>query len=90
MPLEKHEEEVLKRMYIHKLIGYRYQSIEKVSKIINWGEIAREFDVKKSLKGVLRKLKSKGYIDDHGKSMRVASLTRLGVAYAEQLIEEEF
>ena len=81
MTLEEHEEEVLFAMYDNGLIRTSYKSIERVCSIIKWFEIARKYKVKKSCKNLLRHLKSKGYVDFHGKAGNVASLTKLGVDY---------
>lgn len=81
MPLEVHEEEILEAMYDNRLIGNNYTSIQKVSSLIKWSDISNKNKIKKSFSTVLRHLANKGYIDTHGKSGNVASLTKLGVAY---------
>jgi hypothetical protein len=81
MTLEPHEEEVLFAMYDQQLIGNSYKSIQKVCSMIKWSKIAKKYRVKKVCKNVLRRLASKGYIDFHGKSGNVASLSKLGVGY---------
>ena len=81
MPLEDYEEEVLLRMYDNQIIGHNYFSIQKVASLIKWREIARKYRVRKKFSSVIKRLVSKGYVDDHGKSGKAASLTRLGVAY---------
>ena len=37
--------------------------------------------MRKKFSSVIKRLVSKGYVDDYGKSGKAASLTRLGVAY---------
>jgi hypothetical protein len=81
MTLELHEEEILFAMYDLQLIGNSYKSIQKVCSMIKWIKIAKKYGIKKGCKKVLRSLASKGYINFHGKSGRVASLSRLGVLY---------
>lgn len=81
MTLKPHEEEILFGMYDQQLIGNSYTSIQKVCSMIKWTKIAKKYQIKKSCKKVLRRLASKGYIDFHGKSGNVASLSRLGVLY---------
>ena len=81
MTLEKYEEEVLLGLYDNGLIGNSYKSIQKVCSIIKWFKIAQKYKVKKSCKNLLRHLKSKGYVDFHGKAGNIASLTKLGVDY---------
>lgn len=83
--LEVYEEEVLKAMYDKSYIGTNYKAIEIISSGINWSSIQRKFNVRSSFKKVIRGLMTKGYVTDHGKSARVASLTRLGVSYVRGL-----
>jgi hypothetical protein len=79
--LEKYEEEILFLLFDNGIIEMNYCSIQKVARIIKWQEIAKKDDVKKGFSSVLRKLKSKGYVDFHGKSGDVVSLSRFGVFY---------
>jgi len=81
LTLEPYEEEILVKMYDKGLIRYQYTSIETVARIIGWEEIANNYRVKKGLKKILKRLINKGYVDDHGKSGNVASLTAEGMAY---------
>jgi hypothetical protein len=81
MTLKPHEEEILFAMYDQQLICNSYTSIQKVCSMIKWTKIAKKYGIKKSCKKVLRRLVSKGYVDFHGKSGNVASLSRLGVLY---------
>lgn len=79
--LKDYQEEVLFRMFNDKIIATDYCAIEKVASIIKWQDIAKKYKVRKSFPKVLRKLHSKGYVDFHGKSGDVASLSRIGVGY---------
>jgi DNA-binding IscR family transcriptional regulator len=79
--LEVYEEEVLMRLYDNGLIAMRYCAIQKAANIIKWQELAKKYKIKKSFSNVVRKLATKGYVDEHGKSGDVISLTRLGVLY---------
>lgn len=81
MVLEAYEEKVLSSMYDKRIIGMGYTSIQKIASMISWSGIAQKYEVKKSFERVIRHLASRGYIDLHGKSGNVASLSRLGVAY---------
>lgn len=81
MVLEAYEEEVLFSMYDKRIIGMGYTSIQKIASIIGWTQITQKHGVKKSFERTIRHLASRGYIDLHGKSGNVASLSRLGVAY---------
>jgi hypothetical protein len=87
--LEPYEEEVLLRLYDNGLIAMRYCSIQKASSAIKWQDIAKEHGVKKSFPSVLRRLASKGYVDEHGKSGNVVSLTRLGVFYVKGKLQKQ-
>jgi len=80
--LDEYEEKILFRLYDNGIIGMKYCSIQKAASIIKWNDITREHGVKKSLPSVLWKLRSKGYVDFHGKSGDVVSLSRIGVYYA--------
>ena len=79
--LRDYEEELLLQLYDNGLIAMRYCSIQKAADITKWQSIMKKYGVKKSFLGVLRKLTSKGYVDFHGKSGDVVSLSRLGVFY---------
>ncbi len=81
MVLEAYEEEVLSSMYDNQIIRMNYTSIQKVASKIGWREIASKHKVRKSFQKVVRNLYSKGYVDLHGKSGNVASLSQLGVVY---------
>ena len=82
MPLKDYESEILLKMFDSVIIGGNYYPVEKVAKLIKWKGIAEKYGVKKSFRTVISKLVAKGLVDDHGKSLQVASLTRLGVEYA--------
>jgi len=79
--LKDYEEEILFRLYDNGLIAMRYCAVQKAADIIKWQDIARKYAVKKSLPSILKTLWSKGYVDLHGKSGDVVSLSRLGVLY---------
>jgi len=81
MALEAYEEEVLLQMYDHQIIGHNYKSTQRIAAIIKWGDIAQKYGVEKSFSRVLRRLISKGYVDDHGKRGKAGSLSRFGVLY---------
>ena len=79
--MQDYEEEILVQLYDNGIIAMRYCAIQKAASIIKWQDIAKKYNVKKGFSNVLRKLASKGYIDFHGKSGDVVSLSRLGVSY---------
>jgi DNA-binding IscR family transcriptional regulator len=79
--LKDYEEEILLQLYDNGLIAMKYCSTQKAADIIKWQEIAKKYDTPKSFSSVLRKLAAKGYVDLHGKSGDVVSLSRLGVYY---------
>ena len=79
--LRDFEEEILLRLYDNGLIAMKYCSTQKAADIIKWQEISKKYVIKKGFSSVLRKLASKGYVDFHGKSGDVVSLSRLGVYY---------
>jgi hypothetical protein len=80
--LKDYEEEILFRLFDNGIIGEKgYCSIQKVASIIKWRDIAQKYRVKKGFLNVLWNLRSKGYVDFHGKGGDVVSLSRLGVAY---------
>ena len=81
MVLEAYEEEVLSSMYDNKIMRMDYTSIQRVASKIGWREIASKYRVRISFLRVMRHLRSKGYVDLHGKSGDVAPLSQLGVAY---------
>jgi hypothetical protein len=79
--LEAYEESILFGLYDNSIIGMKYCSIQKAASIVKWDDISRKYGVKKSFPNALWKLKTKGYVDFHGKSGDVVSLSRIGVAY---------
>jgi Mn-dependent DtxR family transcriptional regulator len=79
--LKDYQEEALFRMFDNRIIAMDYHAVEKVASIIKWQDIAKKYKVKKSFSNVLRNLHSKGYVDFHGKSGDVVSLSRLGTDY---------
>lgn len=80
--LRPYEEEILIKMLEKEIIGMNYTSIEKVASKIKWNDISNRFKVKKSFSSVIRELINKQLLTDHGKSGRVASLTKSGVDLA--------
>lgn len=69
-------------MYDLQIIGNKgYTSLEKTRIKIKWAKIASHHRVKKSYKTVAKRLVQKGYLSDHGKSMAVLSLEKLGVTF---------
>ena len=83
--MKDYEHEVLVRMFDKGIIGMDYTSVEKIASKIKWPDIAVKYRVKKSFQSVIRELLSKMVVMDHGKSGRVASLTKLGVDYVHEL-----
>ena len=80
--LKDYEEVVLFSLFDNGIIGEKgYCSIQKAASIIKWRDIAQKYRVKKSFPNILWNLRKKGYVDFHGKSGDVVSLSRLGVAY---------
>ena len=75
-------------MYDKRIIGKQYFPIHKVGLKIGWSSIQIKYKIKTNFKKVIRHLKSKGYVEDHGKSCAVASLSKLGVDYVRGLILE--
>ena len=59
----------------------KYKAVQKIKRMIGWREIAQKYNVKPSFNKVIRHLMNKGYVDLHGKSGDVASLSKLGVEY---------
>lgn len=88
LTLQTYEEEVLMAMYDEGIIGNAYRSVQIIRSKIRWEEIARRHKVNKSFDNVIRHLANKGYVDFHGKSGDVASLSRLGVSYVWQKKKE--
>jgi hypothetical protein len=79
--LKDYEKEILLRLYDSGIIYVKYCSTQKAASIIKWRDIAQKYGVKKGFDNILWKLKAKGYIDFHGKSGNVVSLSRFGVDY---------
>ncbi len=80
--MKEYEEEIIIRMLEAGYILSTYAPLEKVASVINWDELATKHKVRKGIKSVFRSLKAKGLITDHGKSLRVVSLTKEGVRMA--------
>jgi hypothetical protein len=81
LTLERYEEEILRRMYDEEIIGMKYKPVEKVRSKINWIQIAQDYKIKKKFSSIMKRLETKDYVDSHGKSGDVYSLSYLGVAY---------
>lgn len=79
--MKDYEEEILRFLYDNSIIEMNYCSIQKAASLIKWQDISQKYRVKKKFPNVLWNLRAKGYVDFHGKSGHVVSLTRLGVAY---------
>ena len=88
LPLEDYEEELLIAMYNEGLIRMDYKPIQVVRSRTHWQELADKYGIRKSFDSVIRHLANKGYIDPHGKSGDVASLSAIGVAYVWQKLKE--
>ena len=80
--LEEYEKEILMRMLECRYISGAYSSIENIERRIKWKEIAKRYGVRKGFKTALISLREKGLIADHGKSLKVASLTKEGFRMA--------
>ena len=83
--LKEYEEEVIIRMFDKGILGMDYTSVERIASKIKWVDISNKYRVKKSFQSVIRELVSKLIVTDHGKSGKVASLTKLGVDYVHEL-----
>jgi DNA-binding IscR family transcriptional regulator len=68
-------------MYGEEIIAMRYKPVEVVRSKINWIQIAQKYRIKKKFSSIMEKLEKKGYVDSHGKSGAVYSLSFQGVAY---------
>ncbi len=80
-----YEDEVLIRIFDKGIVGMDYTSVERIASKVKWSDIAKKYRVKKSFQSIIRELVSKMVVTDHGKSGRVASLTKLGVDYVHEL-----
>lgn len=80
--LKDYEGEILIKMLEKEIMGMNYTSTERVASKIKWNDIANKFKIKKSFQSVIRELINKRLITDHGKSGKVASLTKTGVDLA--------
>lgn len=87
--LKDYEEDILTRMFDKGAIGMDYTSVERIASKIKWTDIASKYRVKKSFQSVIREMISKLVVTDHGKSGKVASLTKLGVDYVHELKREK-
>jgi hypothetical protein len=81
LTLHDYEEEILRRMYDTQIIGMDYVSVQKVRSKIHWIDLQSKYNIRKSFHSIMRRLEAKGYVDDHGKSGAVYSLSQDGVHY---------
>jgi hypothetical protein len=87
LTLRDYEEEILRRMYDAQIIGMDYVSIQKVRHRVHWIDLQRKYNVKKGFDSIMRRLAAKGYVDPHGKSGDVYSLSQDGVHYVKGRFE---
>lgn len=69
---------MLVRMRQNGLAAGRYRSIQDVRKNIGWQKMASHRHEKAKFDPLARRLVKKGVLTDHGKSMKVLSLTPYG------------
>ncbi len=81
MTLKDYEEEILRQMYDSQIIGMDYLPIQKVRYKVHWIDLQRKYNLKRGFNSIMRKLATKGYLDSHGKSGDVYSLSQDGVLY---------
>ena len=65
-------------MRLNGLVKNAYRSIQIVERSIGWRRLASHYRTKARFSAVAKKLVKKGMLDDHGKSMRVLSLSMRG------------
>jgi len=75
------EERVLFEMYDNFIIKNSYKNIHSIKKKIKFEVLCKEYNKRIEFKKILRKLKNKGFIDDHGKSLKVAAVSEFGAKY---------
>lgn len=68
-------------MYDEEIIGMNYKPTRTVRDKIHWVNLQSKYNVKKSFDSIMKRLSTKGYVDAHGKSGDVYSLSRDGVYY---------
>ena len=79
--LQPYEIAILLKMYDEGIIANAYKPIERVHSKIKWRQIASAYRVKDSFESVARRLVKMKLLTDHGKSMAVLALDKLGVDY---------
>lgn len=72
------EVEVLVSMHKNGLVAGRYRDIHDVRRSIGWQKMASRHRERSKFDTLARKLVKKGILTDHGKSMKVLSLTPTG------------
>ncbi len=75
------ETAVLVRMYEKGLVGGEYRSRQMVERSIGWSRLASHYRARPRFTALAKRLVKGGLLDDHGKSMRVLSLTAEGAAH---------
>jgi hypothetical protein len=80
--------ESLLRCTIKKIIRKGYKDIKTVERKVHFDEIAANYPGAKSFKKYMRTLKNLGLVDDHGKSLKVVSLSNLGVLHAHNICNQ--
>jgi hypothetical protein len=68
-------------MYDEEFIAMNYKPIQIIENRIGWNRLQTDYKIRKKFSSVMKNLNNKGYVDDHGKSGDVYSLTYIGVAY---------
>ena len=81
MEPEDVETAVLVRMYEKGLVGGEYRSRQMVERSIGWSRLASHYRARPRFTALAKRLVKSGLLDDHGKSMRVLSLTVEGAAH---------
>ena len=78
MDFKEIEMDLLVRMHQKGLVAGRYRSTQDVRRSIGWQDMASRRRERAKFDAIARKLVKKGVLTDHGKSMRVLSLTPQG------------
>ncbi|MEW6295141.1 MAG: hypothetical protein AB1467_02480 [Candidatus Diapherotrites archaeon] len=75
------EDRVLVEMYSKSIIKNSYKNIYLIKNKIRFEELQKQYNKKIEFKKILKYLKNKGFIEDHGKSLKVASVSEFGAKY---------
>ncbi|MFH1545732.1 MAG: hypothetical protein ABIE23_06645 [archaeon] len=75
------EDRVLIEMYDRLIIKNSYKNVFLIKRRINFEEFSKQYKKKTEFKKILKHLKNKGLIEDHGKSLKVASVSEFGAKY---------